>query len=362
MLRSACSIVALVAVLGTPALGADWGAEWGGGESGAPDFRTTYPVQPGDWAGLGDNDDPLRFEFGMRYWYSMGAQNFELGGSSVSTQDTAHTGELHLRIDDHSTDSYVKAHAGYSAAILGTYDIDGVTGDVSGGEVGYAGADFGWYAASDGKGSGAGFLVGYQYLNDSPRTERDNYAVVSDASDIQWDDQTGVWSFGVDGVERHIDVHALRLGVSGRAKVGDMFDITAEVAAVPYANVSGQLGGVGYSVPEPCDVPCGPVFAVTSPLQISGWGYGAMGEMMAGFTPTENITIRLGGRAWYLQGTYDASYTGATITPPTPIADPEDPPAPQYNAPIVSTDSYIDTSNPFSMMRYGLLAEFTYAF
>lgn len=371
MFRTASSVVALIAMLSTPALAADWGEEWGSDTGDMPDFRTTYPTEPGDWAGLGDKDDPLRIEMGVRYWYSMGAQNFDLDGSpAVRTEDNAHTGELHLRIDDHSTSSYVKANVGYSFAINGDYEVGGVnTGSISSGSVGYAGADFGWNTISDGEGSGAGFLVGYQYLNDSPRTERDNYAVVSGPGDIDWNDQTGDWSFGVDGVDRFIDVHALRLGVSGRARMGDMFDISAEVAAVPYANISGQLGGTGGSFPAmpyaACaapPAPCDPVSVVTSPVEISGWGYGAMAELMAGFTPVENLTVRLGGRAWYLQGTYDATFSGATITPPIAIDSPDPAPEPQYNGPSVAPDDYIIESNPFSMMRYGLLAEFTYSF
>jgi hypothetical protein len=75
--------------------------------------------------------------------------------------------------------------------------------------------------------------------------------------------------------------------------------------------------------------------------------------------PTENITVRLGGRAWYLQGTVDATYTAAQIGNPTdgPDVDPD-----LDQAPIFVNGGFIETNNPFSMLRYGLLAELTYSF
>src|SRR5688572_29416099 len=102
MFRSTTSVLALLAAMTVPALAADYD-DWNEYDDSAPDFRTTYPTEPKDWAGLGDSDDPLALEFGVRYWYSMGSQDFAIGGVAAATQDNAHTGELHLRIDDHST-------------------------------------------------------------------------------------------------------------------------------------------------------------------------------------------------------------------------------------------------------------------
>ena len=97
----------------------------------------------------------------------------------------------------------------------------------------------------------------------------------------------------------------------------------------------------------------------SSPTTIDGWGYGAMAEAFVGFHPTENLTFRLGGRAWYLQGTADTTFSRAMIGDPTdsrratPIYD---------TAPTFFNPTYISTNNPFSMFRYGLLAEVTYTF
>jgi len=381
MSRLAPSIAILIAAsLGAPALAADPGEDWNGGM----EFRSGYQTyEPKDWTDLGEEGDGIHIETGLRYWYSMGSQSFGIGSSEGTTEDTAHNGELYLRIDDDATSTYVKGIAGYSAAITGDYTtLSGTSGEIIDGQVAYAGADFGWNVFSDKHGSGVGGFVGYQFWNDSPRSERDNYAVVSSADDITYNEDTGAWSFGMDGVERNIDMHLLRLGFSGKVKVADTFDISAEVAAVPYASISGQLGGTGTDVGPfplgPCNVvapgtcPGDPLDVRTSPLTIDGHGYGAMGELMVGMTPVENLTFRIGGRAWYLEGTYDATYTGASITAPQlqpEVDDPDSddpadtiPPDPLYSAPQVSGDDYISTNNPWSVFRYGIVAELTYSF
>lgn len=358
MSRLAISIAALVSLLGAPVLAADWEEEW------APldDFRGTYANEPKDWSKLGDEDDAVGFEFGTRYWYSLGNQSFAVGPDSFSAGDQSHLGELHLRIDDYSSRSYAKGIAGYSAVITGTYDDPSGTGAVSDGHIGYAGADIGWNAFGDGKGSGFGVFAGYLYWNDSPRTTRADFTTATSASDIGYDAVTGQTFVPFDSVDNNLDINALRLGVSGRAKFGDMFDISGEIAAVPYAMVNGIIGGHGtgtsYSFAEYAG---GNISSVkSSETTVNGWGYGAMGEVMVGITPVENLTFRLGGRAWYLQGTVDATYSQATIGDPSDsdILNP-----PNYDTdPSFSNQAFIFTSNPFSLFRYGLLAEMTYSF
>lgn len=378
MSRLAPSIAILIAASsGFPALAADPGEQW----DGEMDFRSSYQsYEPKDWNDVGEQGDGIKIETGLRYWYSMGSQSFGLDGvGTMSTSDTAHNGEAYLRIDDDATRTYIKGIAGYSAAITGDYsNFSGDPGSIVDGQVGYVGGDFGWKAFGDDNGNGVGGFIGYQYWNDSPRSDRDNYATVSSAGDIDYDPDTGMWQFGMDGVERNIDMQMLRLGFSGKVKA-NIFDISAEVAAVPYASISGLAGGTGFnpSMPiDPCNTlppgTCGTAFVTTSPLTIDGAGYGAMGELMVGVTPVENLTFRVGGRAWYLEGSYDATYSGATITPPQlqPMVDDPDsddpadmiPPDPLYSAPQVSVDDFISTNNPWSMFRYGLLAELTYSF
>jgi hypothetical protein len=372
MFRLATSMFALAAAaaISGPVVAADWG------ENPADIYRDGYSMEPYEWSEVGDQTDGLHMETGLRYWYSWGAQSFNLGSAGdFETEDTSHSVELHLRVEDDATSTYGKGWLGYTAAISGTYSDPYADADIVDGTIAYGGADFGWNAISDGEGNGMGAFIGYNYWENSPRTDRANYAVIDGA--IDYDEDTGVWAVGGDSVDDQIILHMLRLGISGKAEISDTFDISAEVAAVPFATISGVIGGhaigddpaqyPGCSDPDPAL--CAPYFFKTSPTEIDGWGYGAMGEVMAGFKPMDNVVFRVGGRAWYVQGTYDATYSGAEVTPPIyqEVEDPDNPGTfipddPPYSAPSVALEDYIETENPFSALRYGLIAELTYSF
>lgn len=322
------------------------------------DLRWGYENEPKDWSGVGDPQDELNFEFGLRYWYSMGSQKFEGQVGTAGLDSTGHTAELHLRIDDVSSRSYAKGLAGYSIAVTGNYDGPYGSGSVVDGTISYLGGDFGWNVFGDQQGSGIGLLAGYLYWNDSPRTSRGDFVTATSASDLTVD-ASGLIAMPWDSSETWLETQSLRLGLSGRAKLGDMFDVSAELAAVPVAKVQGVIAGWESSGETALG---NPAFVKTSETSVDGWGYGAMGEVMLGITPVENLTLRLGGRAWYLQGTYDATYTAAQITDPV---DTE--PDGVYNGssdlpPGFYNQGYIETKSPFSLLRYGLVAELTYAF
>lgn len=371
-IRLATSLAVLAAAIGSPALAADWGE----GDDWTPEeiYRGAYSVEPKDWTEMGDESDGIHLETGLRYWYSMGSQNYDLDGQSFESNDTAHSVEAHIRIEDDATRTYAKGWAGYSAAITGGYSDPDGTGDVVDGVLGYAGADFGWNAFGDGNGTGVGGLIGYNYWNNSPRTSRSNFttAVPANAGSYYSPD-TGQWSLPADSVDDKVELHMLRLGLSGKAEINDLIDISAEVAAVPFATISGVIGGhddgLGGSYgPNPgCGLagPCPNYVFKGSATSINGWGYGAMGEVMAGITPVENLTMRVGGRAWYVGGTYDASWRQVIVTPPVQQPLEGDPPAapdPAYSPPVIGEQTRIETENPFSLFRYGLIAELTYSF
>jgi len=319
MARAVLALPVLAAMLATvPAFAADYGL---------PDLRTGYDT---DW---NSGDDPLSFELGLRYWYSWGAQNFSVAPSSLSENDQTQTLEGHFRINDASSGFYAKGLAGTSFSISGNSSGGpiGSPTEVSDGRVSYLGADLGYSWLGDaGTGTGAGPLVGYMYWNDSPNMGRANYNTSPTAGDSQ---------------ENDIAINALRLGFGGRANFGNAFDVTAEIAGVPYAKIDGTLGAFGID-----SVDNGTTTTMqSSAADLHGWGYGAMGELMVGYHPTDNMTLRLGGRAWYLQGRSDTSVDTITVND---------------SAPTVSTGSqrYISTNNPWSLFRYGLLAELTYNF
>lgn len=361
--RLATSLAVLVAAIGTPAIAADWGEEWSPEEV----YRGAYEVEPKDWTEMGDETDGIHIETGLRYWYSWGSQSFESGGITTSSTDNAHTGEVFLRVEEDATATWAQGMVGYSVAINGTFDGP-FPGDIADGEIGYAGADFGWNAFDDGQGNGVGAMVGYLYWNNSPDTGRNNFTTATSSGDITYDPVTGQTFVPGDSAPNHIDIHAMRLGVEGKAKFGDFFDVRAQLAAVPYAKVGGV---VGVDDPEfntdvyggPAQFPYGGANGNISQIRssataIDGWGYGAMAEAWLGMHPTENLTVRLGGRAWYLQGTADATYTLAEIgNPQNTDADPE-----YDEGPTFVNGGVIETNNPFSLLRYGLLAELTYSF
>jgi len=359
MFRSTTSILALLAAMTVPAVAADYG-DWGDDFSDTPDFRTSYPVEPGDWAGLGDDDDPISMEIGVRYWYSMGYLSLSNVAGSFEAQDTAHSGELHLRISDHSTNTFAKAIAGYAFSMGGSYTDPFGAGTVTDGRLGYIEADIGYHAFGNDD-AGVGPLVGYLYWNNSPRTDRSNFSPAESSADVGYDQNTGQTFLPMDSEDNNLDIHALRLGVQGRADFG-MFDISGEVAAVPYAKVSGTIGNdqtttvIDHSVYAPGNV----ASIKASETTLDGWGYGAMAEAFVGMHPTENVTVRLGGRAWYLQGTADMTYDQAFIGNPSD-SDAVNPP--NFDTPpSFSKTTFIETANPFSMLRLGVLAELTYRF
>jgi hypothetical protein len=302
MLRSV-SLLAMAIGLGfaSPVLAADW--QW---EDDGADFRDSYPE---DWKL--EEDNPIAVELGARYWYSMGQHSMSVLGDSYSSQDTTHVVEGVARVEETATGWYGKAIGGYSAVISNDFTTPSGTGHLNSGEVRYVGGDVGWRALGNDTLSSGGF-AGYQYWNDSPDMGRENF--------------TG----GLQSVPNKIEYHMLRLGFTTKAKFGDHFEVEGELAAVPYAMVQGQYGAFVH-----------PAYGVgitpASPGRLSGWLYGATAEVMARFRPDKNWSIGLGGRAWYLTGEADFTFSS-------------------------TANNWITKTQQFSTFRYGLLGEVSYKF
>lgn len=315
-----CAIAAMC--VATPALAADY-----------PELRPAY--EPGWESG----EDSLRFEGGLRYWYSWGSQEAGFPSASLDVKDQTQAIEVHTRIDDLATQTYLKGMAGLGVKTTGDYTFSGTSDEIGGkSNIGYIGADFGYMPLGDMDGGFAGgAFAGYQYWNDSPDIGRGDYVTGIGAD--------GLPSGGASAVD-NLDIHALRLGLRGTAELGSMFDLQVEAAAVPYAHVTGTLGPH-----EINGVAVGPNTTMykSSPTSLSGMGYGAMGEAMVGFHPTENFTVRFGGRAWYMQGALDATFDSYLVT------DDGDP----ATAPVVTEQSYIQASDYARLFRYGALVEVT---
>ena len=346
---------ALALLLAAPAVGADY----------MEGFRMGFPDE-------GETESPLGFEVGVGYWYSQGDQTFTIDGDSeFTTTDTSQFGEVFLRIDDFSTSSYLDADVGYAYSISGTSDqpfVDDFA--VVDGSVVHAGADFGYNpfgTARDGQGITP--IVGYRYWNDSPNIGRGNFTTAASSDDVTWNLDDPIPTLPMGGENNNVDVHALRLGLGGKFQFNEYIDVSGEVAAVPYAWVNGTYGAFGGSGGLDS---IGRYVVQGSPMEIVGSAYGGMGELSLGIHPMENMTLRLGGRAWYVQGTVDTTFDTVVITRPIDIVidsdgdgdiDGDDTGDGVVDVePVLVRSPSIIESNPFSMMRYGATASLSVSF
>jgi len=326
MNRIILGTVALSSLLAAvPALAADWAA--------APAMRSSYPT---NWQSSDAN--PLSYEAGVRYWYSVGSQEHNIGPYSQTNETKTSSGEVFARINDLSTRSYVEGFAGYGIAHDGSYSTNGGPDvDLPAARLGYVGADFGWLPFGTETAS-FGMVTGYQFTKDSPDTGSTNF--LTDPIAVSTGG-VGPYTLGGAGDSEVNDfrVHELKLGLAGRFDA-DQFDVTAEAAAIPYSWIGGTYGSFFAGQTD--------TFQQTSPASIEGNGYGASGKIMVGFHPTENLTIRVGGRASYLTGQYDATYDTVEI---------ED-----QSTPTLLAQRYIWRDNPFELIRYGALLEVSGSF
>jgi hypothetical protein len=240
----------------------------------AADYTGFSGIRPSfnqDW---GSTEDTLQFEAGLRYWYSIGEQSSEIGSSTYQTNDRSHILEGHFRIDDEHTNSFLKGQAGLSVVTEGDH-ISGshAPSSFSGGQIGSIGADFGWTPLGNDT-VRFGALAGYQFIRESPDRNR---------LDVE----------NVDG----LNVHALRVGVTGRADINNFLDLDAEAAIIPYAYATGATAE--YAFPN---TPDSGLMVNRGNSEATGALYGASGQVMLGIHPTENLTLRVGVRATYLTG------------------------------------------------------------
>jgi hypothetical protein len=284
-----------------------------------PFFRPAYPTS------YQDGYEPLGFEVGLRYWYALGGQNLDVDGARHEVEDQSHLIEAHLRIDDYSTDTYLKANAGLAVAIDGTYNTPLSGGDEStqSGTIVFAGADFGYtpFGTDDLRFGG---LVGYQYINDSVYMGRAPYRTANG---------------GGASEPNSLEAHALRLGVTARAEF-DMFDFTVDAAVIPYAHLRGTYGAYN----ESTFTSGGTTYEQGSAASVIGSLYGGAINAMVGFRATDNIVIRAGARGYYLTGPVDVTYNTREVGSPG------------------NEQAWIRDSERFELFRWGPVVELTATF
>ncbi len=181
---------------------------------------------------------------------------------------------------------------------------------------------------------------------------RGDFSVIDGASDVSWDLGTGEAIYGGDSTVNNLDVNAMRLGVVGEVDMG-AFHISAEAAAIPYAQVNGTLAA---TISPDADYGTY-VTTQSGPTQFSGYGYGGTAQVMVG-TSVDNWNFNVGGRAWYLEARGEARFEQATITD----AVDSEPDGTYETDGTVALQEYVVDIDAFSMWRYGILAELSYSF
>ncbi|MCF6326317.1 MAG: hypothetical protein L3J21_03375 [Devosiaceae bacterium] len=283
---------------------------------GPDELRGSYPEE---W-GFSEEPDPLDFEIGIRYWYSMGSSAVNAFGGFYSASDTSSIAEAFFRIDDNSTSSFLKGQIGYAVKIDGTYITPQVVNEtMAGGYIGYGGVDFGMVPFGT-ENIGIGAFAGYQFIAANPNMGRSNFVTASG---------------GGDSATNALEIHVAKIGLAINADIGDNIDLNMEAAIIPYANLSGVYGAL--SIPD--FISGGDNFTQGSAGNISGRLYGASGEVMLGFKPTENLVVRVGARGWYLTGEATMNVIARQVGTPA------------------NAQNYIDNVTGLEFFRYGALAE-----
>lgn len=245
-------------------------------------FAADYPEDMRGTYNFGDQnefEDSLGFEAGLRYLYSYGNHSMIADGDDYSIEDASHILEGHIRIDDYSTSTFLRASADLTIKTSGSYFMSSSglpPSTFEGGKVAAYGGDFGWLPLGNDT-IRAGVFAGYQYMNESP--------------DMGWTAAPG------SRTHNAIDIHALRLGVSARANFADMFDVSADVAAIPYAWMTGTYGAYSGGAAE-----------------INGSLYGVAADVALGFHMTEQAIFRVGARGSYLTGQANLTSGGTTTS------------------------------------------------
>ncbi len=275
---------------------------------------------PQDW-GFPQEPDPLDFELGIRYWYSMGSSAITAFGGAYSASDTSSIAEAFFRIDDNSTSSYLKGQVGYAIKIDGTYSTPEFAGsrNMAGGYIGYGGVDFGMVPFGS-ETVGFGAFAGYQFITDNPDMGRVSFVTATGGGDSQ---------------VNMLEIHAAKVGLAVNADIGDKVDLNMEAAIIPYANLGGTFGAL--YIPD--FISGGDTYTQGSAGSLNGRLYGASGEAMLGFRPTENLALRIGARGWYLTGNATMEYTARQVGAPA------------------NAQNYISNVTGLEFFRYGALAE-----
>jgi hypothetical protein len=108
----------------------------------------------------------------------------------------------------------------------------------------------------------------------------------------------------VAGITNDAKWYSLRLGVTGRVRIGDRFNLSATVAAVPYTRLHNDDS-------HHLRTDLGP----TPNITMQGNGYGGQAEAEARYALFKYTDIGLGVRYWKLKATGDIQFAGSSSLP-----------------------------------------------
>jgi opacity protein-like surface antigen len=207
---------------------------------------------------------------------------------------TAATGEIYARFDHPSSGFFLNGFAGIGKETGGTLQDEdfppnttpysSTNSSLSDGRVGYADADFGYYAIAASWYKLGGF-VGYHYLDE--RYNAFGCTQTAGNPDICAPGPTAVSPANL-GISDEGQWNSVRLGLAGRLALPAGFSMRAEAAWLPYMSFS---GGNDHWLREPYD------FTGTIPENGTGSnGYQVEGEI--DYAVAQNFDIGIGGRYW----------------------------------------------------------------
>jgi hypothetical protein len=266
------------------------------------------------------------FEFGTRYWFSTGKLAKDLFDDPRSSSNlnsrltysglTTGTFEGFGRANT-TFGSYIKGYAGFGGLNRGALNDEdfppaltpysNTLSQQQGGKLAYGSIDFGQIVVKNDRVT-ASVFVGYGYLNESVNAFGCNQvggnpficAPALDPGRLAITENTS-WQFA-------------RLGILTEVKVLDCLKFSAEVAWLPYEQVSAQDThwlrlGTG-------------LFDISGPIPEHGAAVGVQIEAILSYQVSDKVSLGLGGRYWYLQTRGSTDFENVIVGFPSPGPQP----------------------------------------
>jgi len=278
-------------------IGEDMHAQW---EPSASDYRLRGTCDVGCVA-------DTQIEIGGRTWYSSGHFQKDLGGtvnqdqqnllvSRLTYDTTSASGELYGRIDNNSSNLFLKGFIGGGSHLSGNmHDEDwvvfGATVPYSNtlsspvkGDLAYATLDLG-YALFHGPNAKVGGFVGYNYF----RENKSAYGCAQIANARS--DCVPAIPASILGITENDRWDSFRLGLNGVVTLMDRLTLTADAAYLPYVSFTGTDNHLLRS-----NVP-----STISPE--TGIGKGVQLEAILAYQLNRSFSVGAGGRYWAMWAT-----------------------------------------------------------